>query len=854
MKNKIQWQSLLPHLGIIIGFLILSLIYTSPLLENKKLRQNDVLQAKGAAQELEKYREETGKRALWTNSMFSGMPAFMVNMDYPYSFPTQIGRFLVNIVPFPANMIFLYLLGAYLMFWMLGYSVWVRILGAIGFTFASYSIINIEAGHNSKVIALAFTPPFVASVILAYRSKPLLYSALAGLFAGLQLYANHPQITYYVFLALVLFVIYELIRLLIHKETFKNFISASIFLAIAGGLAVGSHASRLWTTYEYTQQTIRGPSELKANKESKGGADRDYAFQWSYGVGESFTFLIPNFVGGGQATGLMMNQDSRTYKALQANGLDPQYTVQMPFYWGDQPFTSGPAYWGAIVILLALFGLLVSRDSIKWWLLAVIVFFVMLSWGKNLAAFNNIVFDTLPLYNKFRAHTMVLSLVQIFVVWLGVLGVKELLSQDFDFKKHLKSLYISAGVVGGLALFFALLGDNMQNFQSSKVTEVRNEKGEIVKKTEDQLLEENLVKAVGPDAAKNVITAIRGDRKDLQYYDAWRSFVFILLASALLWLALSKTVPSTYVIGGVAFLALLDLWVIDRRYLNNENFVKKSEYEDTFEIEEAERKILADQGHYRVYKVTPNVYQDAITSYYFKSIGGYHAAKLRRYQDLIEKHLGQNNQAIINMLNTKYFIMANEKGETIVQQNREALGNAWFVENYKIVKDADEEINAFNRVAEPPITDTLAVKKELTKNIDPKKTAVIDQRFKNELNNLKINFDSTAKITLTEYKPDQLTYESDCKSPQLAVFSEIYYNTPGKIYWQAYIDGKEVPHFRANYVLRAMVVPAGKHKIEFKFKVPIYEQGEWISLLCSLLLFSGIGVAIWLTIRESAKN
>ncbi|MCU0448036.1 MAG: YfhO family protein [Microscillaceae bacterium] len=811
MKKTSLWQQLLPHFLIIVGFIVVSLIYTSPIMEGKKLFQNDMIQARGAAEELVKYQTETGKRAFWTNSMFGGMPAFMIAMDYPLSFTTHTGRLVVNLTPYPANMIFIYMLGAYLMFLMLGYHRWLGVLGAIGYAFASYSIINIEAGHTSKVIALGFAPPFIGAVVLAYRGKWLLGSALAGLFAGLQLYGNHVQITYYCVIALVLFVIVEFIRLLIKKENLKPFLLATVGLAIAGALAAGSHASRLWVSYAYTNQTNRGPSELTNNKQSTGGADRDYAFSWSYGVGETFTYIVPNFVGSGSGSGALLDADSKSGQIFQRNNIPINQLASLPFYWGNQPFTSGPAYLGVIVVFLFLFSLFMSKDPIKWWILGIFVLFTMIAWGKNFAALNYFLFDSAPLYNKFRAHTMIISLLQIFVVWGMVLGLQEFFKPDFDKKNALNALKISVGALGGLLLFFAVLGGATQDYKNAE---------------KDKMFVDNVGKGNGAELANELMRAIRADRATMQSNDAWRSFVFLALAALVLWLGLAGTIAKEYVIAGLGFLILIDLWVIDRRYLNNDNFKKKSEYENIFEASDIDRKVLSDKDlHYRVFRYG-DPFNDAITSFHHRSIGGYHGAKLRRYQDLIENQLAKNNRAVVNMLNVKYELGANQEGQEIAQVNEQALGNVWLVEEYQIVKNADAEIKAMDK-------------------FDPKKTAFIDQRFANQLNNLKIQPDKNAKIKLSSYSPDYLVYESEASSPQLAVFSEIYYVDSNKIYWQAYLDGKPVSHLRANFALRGMVIPAGKHKIEFKFEVPIYHQGEWISLICSILLFGGLAAAVY---------
>ncbi|TAG86083.1 MAG: hypothetical protein EAZ20_13515 [Bacteroidetes bacterium] len=820
--------------GIIVFFALLSIVYCYPMLEGKKLMQNDVLQSKGVAQETIKELEKTGERPLWTNSLFSGMPAFLVSMDYPKSLTTQLGRIFVNLIPSPANLLFLYFLGAYLMFLMLGYKLLPSILGAIGFALGSYNIINIEAGHVSKVWALGLTPPLIGAVVMAYRGKWLLGGALAGLFAGLQLYANHVQITYYVGIILFIYAFYVFIEKIIKKENLKPFFLATFSLILAGGLAIGSHASRLWTNYEYAKYTNRGKSELAETKKedknnTKTDADKEYAFQWSYGIGESFTFLVPNFVGGGSGVGKELSDNSNVVKVLQEYQINPEYKSAMPTYWGDMPFTSGPAYIGAIIVFLMVFALLISKESLKWWLLGIIIFCMLLSWGKNFSSFNYLMFDFFPLYSKFRAHTMVLSLMQIFSVWLAVLGVEELLKNDIDTKKIINALKISTGSVAGLCLLIALLGGSFMDFKPSSVKTKTND-GQEIRTSPDDEFRENLIKQFGnnqqaKDAANTILGAVRRDRVTLQSNDALRSFIFIFLSASLIWVAFWQKFDMNYAIAGVTLLALIDLWAIDQRYLNKESFKDNTEFESAFEPNDVDKQIKADKDlHYRIYNVAKNPFNDGITSYNHKHIGGYHAAKLRRYQDVIENHLGQGNIGVINMLNTKYIMQGNEKGELVAQKNPTASGNAWFVPKYELVKNADEEL------------------KKLSK-IDAKNIAFIDKKFENQLKDLKNDFDSSATIRLTKYFPDKMEYESQSKNTQLAIFSEIYYVDKDKVEWKAFIDGKEIPHLRANYILRGLVIPAGKHKIEFKFDVPIYRTGENISLICSILLLLLVGFA-----------
>ncbi len=825
------WQRAFPHTIVMVGFIILSLAYVSPVFEGKILIQNDIIQAQGAAKELQDYQKESGKRAMWSNSMFSGMPAFMVVMDYPMSLPTQLARMVVYSLPTPANGLFLYMAGFYLMAVLFGFSAWQASLGGVLYALGSYNVINIEAGHFSKVIALAFAPPLIGSVYYAYQKNWWLGSALAGFFASFQLYSNHPQITYYVFLTLVLYFFYQTALCILKQADWKRYALASLTLAVAGLLALGTHTSRIWTTYEYTSQSIRGKSDLKSNKESTSGAiDKDYAFAWSYGISESFTFLIPNFYGRGTGAGEELGNQSNTIKAFQKIGASPEqaqeYAQGMPYYWGAQPFTSGPAYLGAVVCFLAFFGLLASSNPLRWWLLAGAVLLTTIAWGNNFFL-NDILFQYLPLFNKFRAHTMTLSLLQLFVVGLGLLGVQAIFDTKNAPNRFLSKLYISAGTVGGLCLIFALFGGMFQTYESTGYTE---------KKPNDKVFVEQLSKNFKDDTQtpKAIMSAIRADRADMQSADAWRSVLFVGLSLAVLWAFCAGLYRWEYALGALGFVGLLDLWLVDRRYMNNNNFKSKSDYESYYSLSEKESKILEDESRYRVANFNRSTFNDAVTSYNFKSIGGYSGAKLRRYQEVIENQFSKNSPAMYDMLNVKYILTASESGEAGVSKNPNACGNAWFVPDYEIVADADAEMKA--------LTD-----------LKPREKAIIDKRFEGQARQVKPAQKEAGKIKLEKATPDELTYQTENPQAQIAVFSEIYYVQEGKVYWQAYIDGKEVPHFRTNYILRGLVVPAGKHKVEFKFKVPIYHTGETISLICSLLLLlalAGAGYAYYQKMKK----
>jgi hypothetical protein len=815
MENKPLLKRFLPHLLVAIGFLALAFIYAYPVIQGKMLVQSDILQHQASTTEAIEYQKRTGELTLWTNSIFSGMPAYMIHIEYPTSVTQRLGSFLYQALPLPVNLIFIYLLGFYIFLISLRCNIWLSILGAIAFTFGSYNFIIIEAGHVSKVLAVAYAPPIIAGVILAYRGRYFLGGALAGLFMGLELYSNHIQITYYVFIAILFLGIFELVNA-IRQKRIKQFALATLILSGFVFLAVGTQAARLLTVYEYSQKTIRGQSELSDQTSGSvprsSGLDREYAFNHSYSISETLTLLIPEIYGGASAGELSTSSD--TYKTLVNNGVPAasanDFVKQLPLYWGDQPFTSGPAYAGAIICFLFIFTLIISRNPLKWWLLMVTVFFLMISWGKNLAWFNDFLFYNVPMFNKFRAITMVSSLIHLFMSAMVALGLKEIIEGRFTFEETKKALYTSAGVTGGIALIFAVAGGAFFNFTAAA----------------DTALQSNLTSMTGNEGfATQILSALRQDRASLLRTDAFRSFVFIALGAGLVYLYLRQKATQKVLLGGLILLILADLWFVNKRYFSSEDFVAKRLVENRIVPTEADRQILQDRDpHYRVLDVTRNTFNDNTTAKFHKSIGGYHAAKLRRYQDLIERQISRNNMQVLNMLNAKYFIVPGQNGQPTAQLNPNALGNAWFVNGYTLVDNADQEMAAL---------DTLFTGEY----------AVIDKRFEDQLNNLRITSDLTATIKLVSYEPNKLVYKTDAAHPQLAVFSEIYYNDFNN--WEVTIDGKPADHFRVNYVLRAMVVPEGKHTIEFKFAPHTYQRGKTIDLVASILLVLALGFAFY---------
>lgn len=819
-KEQSLVKMLLPHIIAVVAFLFITMAYFSPMLQGKVLSQHDVTQYQGSAKEISDYYYNEGKTSAWTGSMFSGMPAYQIGvhggspnfLDYLEAPVKALGNTT-------AGPVFAGMLMAYILFCLMGFSPAVAILGAVAYSLSSYNIVILNAGHVTKAWALAYMPLIVAGFMSLFKNKILLGSVLVGLGLALQIKSNHLQVTYYTgLLSVILFITYAVEVL--SKKNYKSFLMSCGAMIIAVALAVLANLGNIYGNMEMARESTRGKSELTSPKseseKQSTGLDKDYAFGWSYGKAETFTFLVPNLYGGESKP---YDKDAQSIKVLtqkvQSGEIPAEFANQVsriPQYWGDQPFTQGTVYLGAIVCFLFLLGMIIIRSNVKWGLLVATIFFILLAWGKNLEWFNDWFFYHFPLYSKFRAVSTALVVPALTIVMVAVWGIKEFFSGEIDKKKLKKALYISLGVVGGLCLILWIAPGAFFNFTSGADAQW---------------------KAQVPEWYYN---ALLTDRQDLMSSDALRSLVFVLLGAAILYFSLRTKVDAKkmtiYGSLGLAVLVLIDLWGIDKRYLNENNFVAKSTYKtETFSPSVADQAILKDQHpSYRVLNLN-NPFAETTTSYYHKSIGGYHAAKLKRYQELIDSRLdGEVNQIIgtfssqnidtimasfnktkaLNMLNAKYVIYHPEQPPLV---NPNAMGNAWFVNEYKFVNNADEEIAAIN-------------------TLDPHTTAVVDKRFESELSGLKITPDSTATIELVSYKPDVLTYKTKAVSEQLAVLSEIYFSNG----WQAYVDGKEVPHFRADWTLRAMRVPAGEHEIVFKFEPQGYYNSRHVATASSAVL------------------
>lgn len=773
----------------IIAFLILTFAYFSPILQGKRLQQSDVSNYYGMSKEATDYYKKTGEIALWTNSMFGGMPTYLIiNVAQKNIWKYVHQVFSLNGFK-PIGMLFLYLLGFYLALLLLGFKPLLSFAGALAYAFSSYFLIILEPGHITKALAIGYLPVIIASVYVAYKSKPFMGSVIFGIFLTMQLMVNHLQITYYTFLIILVFMFFELISV-IRSKTYKTFIKASLMLGIAALLAVGSNITNLWLTYEYGKYSTRGPSELTGDENNKtSGLDKDYATAWSYGIDETLTLLIPNAKGGASYT--KMDESSNTYQYFKnqyGTAQADQICKQIPTYWGTQPFTSGPVYVGASVFFLFLLGMFYLKSWIKWWILVATLFSIMLAWGKNFMSLSNFFFDHFPGYDKFRTVSMILVIAEFTMPFLALNTLYELLYKPIDKNRLLKSLKWSAGILGSLCLLLLLMPGMFFDFNA----------------------------ATDPDLAKAgyPVSNIISDRESMFRYDSFRSLIFILLSALIIYLLFKDKIKQKWAIVAFALLFIIDLWPVNKRYVHDEMFVEASKAKEPFRPSNADLQILQDPDpYYRVLNLAANTFNDASTSYFHKSIGGYHGAKMKRYQELIENQIAKNNFDVLNMLNTKYIIFRDQNQEPAVQYNPKALGNAWFVKAYKIVANADSEMAAL-------------------KDFKPDSIAIVDKRFENEIKNFNFNVDTTATIKLVFYSPNKLSYEYNAQSPQFTVFSDIYYDKG----WNLYIDGKKSPYFRANYVLRAAILPSGKHQVEFVFEPSSYYIGENVSLASSLLL------------------
>jgi hypothetical protein len=799
-----------PHILAVLVFIGIATAYFFPQLDGKVLFQSDIAQYKGMSKEIKDYKKKTGEIALWTNSMFGGMPTYQIDIVKSGNVTSFVQKLYQLKIPSPIGRFFVAMLSFYILMILLGSNYLVSLLGAVSFAFTTNNFLLYEAGHVTKLGVISYLPLLAAGLILAFRRKYLLGGVLFALGSAFSLSTNHPQMLYYFFLTLVIYGVVQLVKDY-QKGELAQFGKSVGVLFVGGILGLGSVSSNLWTTLEYSKDTMRGKPilEVADNGQPKSssetdGLDWEYAMQWSNGTLDCFASFIPGLVGGGSQEPI--DASSASFKSLRSQGYNVKEPIGAPLYWGKLPFTSGPAYFGAAIIFLFLMGMILVKGPVKWWLVLGTLFTFLLSMGKNMAFLNEFFFNYVPLFNKFRTPNSVLSVTAMLVPILSLLTVDHLVKGKSSKKEVLTSLYIAAGIAGAICLYFILAGSGMYDF------------------------------AHPGDAGRAPFTpeALAMDRAALMRSDAIRTLLIVLASAAVVWAFIQNKIKQVVLIAGLGVIVFFDLWTVGKRYLNETDFIRKSKLESNFAPRPADTQILKDiDPNFRVYDASENTFQSTKTSYFHKSIGGYHAAKLQRFQDLIDRHIGQGNQKVLDMLNTKYFIVPGQQqgAPAQVQQNPGAMGNAWFVSELNIVPNANAEIDAL-------------------KDFNPREVAVIHQEFSDYIGAM--NVQKNGSIELTEYKPNQLTYHSNSTTEQFAVFSEIWYG-PDKG-WKATVDGKEVEFIRTNYALRGMKLAAGEHTIVFRFDPDSYRIGTILSFIFSSMILLGLGFIIYKNIMKWKEN
>lgn len=834
-------KKLLPDLIAILAFVLLSFAYFFPAdIENRILFQHDTAAGAGAGQEVKEYYEQTGERSRWTNSLFGGMPMYQIAPSYDSTKSLQwVQKAYQLFLPDYVCLTFMLMLGFYILLRVFGIPVWLAGLGGIMWAFSSYFFILISAGHIWKFITLAYVPPTIAGIVLAYRGKLLWGGILTALFVALQITSNHVQMSYYFFFV-ILFFVGAYFEKAWRTKTLPQFFKASAVLIVAALVGIAANVSNLYHTYAYSKETMRGKSELvqtgDAAKQTSSGLDRDYITQWSYGIDETLTLLVPNFKGGASAA---LSQSETAMS--KANPMYSSLYGSLTQYFGTQPMTSGPVYVGAFVLFLFVLGCFIVKGPLKWALIGATFFSIVLSWGKNFMPLTDFFIDYVPLYNKFRAVSSILVIAEFTIPLLAIFALKRLLEEPEILKQEKKPLGISLLLTAGIALLLAIAPGSIGSG--------------YVPAQEAQMLQNAVNQQMIPANELSDILANLGEmRAELVSSDALRSFIIIGIGCSLLWLYASGKLRSSLTIAGITILCLADMWGVNKRYLNDAQFVPHSIRTETFTKTNTDELILQDTSlDYRVLNFATSTFDDNNTSYWHKSVGGYHPAKLRRYQEMIEHHISPEMQAaykaiataggemdsvdankfrVLNMLNTKYFIFpAGQQRQTVPILNPHAYGNAWFVNKVQYVNNANEEIDALD-------------------SIIPTETAVVDARFKDVLKGTTESYkDSLSSIRLTSYAPNRLTYETNNAQDGIAVFSEIYYPDG----WHVTIDGQPAELARADYILRTMYVPAGQHTIEMRFDPTSLHVTEGIAYGALALLVIGIIVAVLTAKRKYVK-
>ncbi|WP_431134866.1 YfhO family protein [Psychroserpens mesophilus] len=811
----LSFKKILPHLLVLIGFVVISLAYFSPVLKGKQIFQSDIKHYIGMAQQQKDFRAQTGEETYWTNSAFGGMPTYQLGAKYPHNYIKKLDLSL-RFLPRPADYLFLYFLGFYVLLVILKVEYKLAALGALAFGFSTYLIIILGVGHNSKAHAIAYMPLVLSGIVLTFRKKYILGFLLTTVALGLEICANHFQMTYYLMLLVIVLGIAYLIDAY-RKKRLPHFFKSVGILVVAAILSVALNATNVLATQEYVKESTRGKSELTINpdgspREVTSGLSRDYITEYSYGLLETFNLYIPRFLGGG--SGEDVGKDSASYKFYTNIGASPIEALNevkhTPTYWGNQTIVEAPAYVGAVVLFLFVFALFLVKGRLKWWLVGGSLLSLILSYGDSepFAFITNFFIDYVPLYNKFRAVSSIQVVLELCIPVLAIFGLSRLFNQYEKDENKLKALKFSALIAGGLALVF-LVFKGAFDFVGANDGYYRQVYGQY---------------------GEAFVEALREDRKSFFTQDTLRTLILVLLSAGTIFMFLRKKLSETLVVVVFAGLILFDLVGVDRRYVNNDNFVSGIEVTKPYQPNAADKEIIKDKAHFRVLDLsTEGSRAPARAAYFHNSLSGYHAAKMKRFDELYDFHIARNNMNVLNMLNTKY-IIAEEEGQVFPYTNEDANGNAWFISDLEKVNSANEEIQKLD---------------SLNTNVKAITTSEV-------LNTKQYKVDSTASITLTEHKPNYLKYKSSNQEEGFAVFSEMYYGQG----WHSFLDGQEVPHQRVNYVLRGMEIPSGAHTIEFKFEPQVVNTGSSIALASSimfaLLLLGGLFFEFKSKTNESA--
>lgn len=822
-------------IGIVVGFILIAFIYCMPQFQGKKLNVHDSMSWEASVHQLRAYEDSTGIAPIWSNAMFGGMPTYNYYVNGVKNYVAHVQQIMEAVVPFPASMLFYAMLSFFLLACTLRINKWIGALGAIAYTFATYNPELIASGHITKMYSVGDMPGVLAGFLLIFNGRRLAGAAIMALFMTLLVGHSHFQMVYYTLITLGIAGLVIAINEIKNGRLQNLLIGAGISLAVTA-LSFGPSLPVVMATREYTEYTMRGGgSELKklngGEQKKNGGLDKEYAFRWSNDIGETFCILVPKLYGGGGREKL--GTSSEMYQAMTAAGVPEssaeQFVENAPTYWGPQPFLAGPIYFGAIICFLFVLGMLVIRSAHKWWILAVSVLAVLMSTGKNLPALNYFLFDHLPMYNKFRVPAMILVLPQLLFPLMSIWVLNDIFSNKIAKDELWKKIKMAAGITGGLALLLGVGGRMLFDFKSYGLN-----------RTDEQLMQQF---QGNEQLGQRVVRALVDDRASMAMNSGLASAFFIAAAAALLWLFLKDRIKKEMAIGGLALLVAIDLMPLARNYFNEDNFTDISEYEAQFNPRPVDTEILKDPDpYYRVFDITRDVYNDATLAYHHKLVGGYSAVKMESYQDLIDVHLsGPFNAEVLNMLNTKYIIFpGGQNGAPAYQPNPNACGNAWFVNNIRYVANAKEEMEAMKA---PAIGDTT----QMPGSWSAKQTAIIRESFKKETGGLSVwDKDSAAYVKLDKYGLNEISFVSANSKEGLAVFSDIYYDAG----WKAFVDGKETPIIKANYVLRALKLPAGTHKIEFRFHPDSFYGYNGVAMASSLITFLLLGAALFFALRK----